>query len=150
MNQENEILSNIAKYIAKKIVDEKNNNISKLIIEGGTLLASVAALIGAGVSLFTSYSSLEIQKEINNRQIRLNENDYVNSLYFHRKKLGYPNLTCTTIPIDDNNSWEKYHQCLFDLKISDVDTLSFKGATLEKRAKCMINVLKLCATGDAK
>lgn len=142
---ENENLTEkISKYIALRITSEETGRSKIKLTEMATLLSAIAALIGAGLSLYTSYSSLQIQKEINDRQVLLDERDYIGNLYYQRYELGYPNASCGNIPSADKNKWAKYHQCLFDLPMPEAGNLSFKGASQQKRFECLESKLKLC------
>jgi len=154
MSTKEELTENISRYLAQKIKAEDKSTFRAL-AELVTLLSSVAALIGAGIALYTSNQSLGVQSKLDRNQVFLNENDMIGSLYYQRYQLKYkehdqlPNLSCITIPLSDTNKWNKYYQCLHGIELPKND-VSFKNVSNVDRLKCMIEKVEFCRIENPK
>ncbi len=148
MSTDNELTNNISKYLAQKIESEDKSTF-RIIAELITLLSSAAALIGAGIALYTSYLSLGVQTKLDKNQIFLNENDMISSLWYQRCSLSYKDdkglngLACNPIPLSDKNSWGQYYNCLYKIPIPDSD-IEFTNITNLDRVRCLIEDVGYC------
>lgn len=147
MSTNEELTKNISKYLAQKIESE-DKSAFRLIAELLTLLSSVAALIGAGIALYTSYVSLGVQTKLDRNQVFMNENDIISSLYYQRCDLEYKDdemngLACNIIPLADTNKWNLYYQCLYGIEIPEKE-VKFSNISNNDRVRCMIEKVKFC------
>ena len=146
MAEEEKLNDQIAKYLALRIDKEEHvESFWDKAIKIATFLSAVAALIGVLFSLYTSYQSLILQKEIDKRQVKINENSNIVNLGYHRESLGFDRLECSTLSIENDNLWQQYHQCLFNLPIRVKEQLSFKNVENKDRYRCLSKeTVKLC------
>lgn len=147
MCKDDELTNNISKYLAQKIESEDKSTF-RIIAELLTLLSSVAALVGAGVALYTSYASLGVQTKLDRNQIFINENDVISSLWYQRCDLEYKDkdmngLKCNIIPLADTNKWNLYYQCLYGIEVPE-NKVEFGGVSNNDRVRCMIEKVKFC------
>ena len=148
MNTDSELTKIISKYLPQKIKSEDKSTF-RVLVELVTVLSSVAALIGAGIALYTSYLSLWVQTKLNMNQILLNENDIISSLWYQRCNLSYKDtkelndLACNPIPLADKNNWGLYYQCLYKIPAPNSD-ISFSKITDNDRVRCLIEDVGFC------
>ena len=146
MATEETLNKRIAQYLALKIdKEEQAESFWDRAIKIATLLSAISALVGVLFSLYTSYQSLSLQKEIDKRQVKINENGNILNLGYHRESLGFTVLECSTLAVENDNLWQQYHQCLFNLPIPVEENLSFSDVKNKDRYRCLSKeTVKLC------
>ena len=144
-----EITDKVSKYLALRIAkEERPEGFFEKTTRMVTLLSSIVALIGVIFSWQVAYEAKQIQTEIDKRQVKINENGNILNLAYHKESIGYSELECATIPIEESNTWIKYRQCILGLEKPIKDDLDFSNVSNQKRVDCLTSKLELNIWGS--
>ncbi len=129
-----EITKKIVEFVEAKIDETRPDPKLERLKSWGAIVASIATLTASIFAFVASLNALSIKSELDHRQILLDENLRISSIYYKKDTQE----SCGGIALDETSIWQEYRECMLGKEHRYNEDLSFKEVTdIEKRLVCL-------------